>query len=129
MNLDDIDKTVSMILKLVESSELNPPKLSTCPLGDGNAGRRIAKLLQLLIETKIERGLGVSGYPLPHLTTKIDGSSLCFKNRLPVIYEELEDRCLDKICIARENLTNEEILRIIKVDWMKVDKLIEKGKM
>jgi UDP-N-acetylglucosamine 2-epimerase (non-hydrolysing) len=126
---DDIGKAVNIIIKSVELPELNSPQLSMCPLGDGNAGRRVAKLLQLLIETKIERGLETSGYPLPHLATKIDGSSLCFKNRLPVIREELEDEYSDKICIARENLTNEEMLRIIKVDWTKISKSIEEKRV
>jgi UDP-N-acetylglucosamine 2-epimerase (non-hydrolysing) len=125
----DIDRAADIIVKSVELEELNPPQLSTCPLGDGNAGRRVAKLLQLLTESNIERGLEVSGYPLPHLTTRADSPSLCFRNRSPVIYEELEDGYSDEICVTRENLSSEEMLKIIKVNWMKVDKLIENKKI
>jgi UDP-N-acetylglucosamine 2-epimerase (non-hydrolysing) len=122
---DDVNKAVGTVVELVELPESSPPQLPTCPLGDGNAGRRVAKLLKLLAEMRVERGLDVSGYPLPRLTTKINNLALCFKNGLPVIHEELEHGYLNKACIVRENLTNEEMLKVIKVNWAKIDGLIE----
>jgi len=123
---DDVSKAVNIVVKLIELSELSPPQLSTCPLGDGNAGRRIAKALRLLGEVKIERGLEVSKYPWVHLTAKICGLMPGFKNGSSSIHEK--SKYLNKIFTVKENLTiNKEILKIIEVDWMKLDKSIEES--
>ena len=127
VNPDDVDKVVSTIVKSVELPELSPPQLSECPLGDGNAGRRVAKLLQLLSETGIERNVGTvktKGYPLPRLKVGSDHLALYFEKELPIVQEELKYGFSSNICILRDDLADEEILKIIKVDWAKIDELL-----
>jgi len=121
---EDVSKAVNIVLKSVELPEQSPPQLSTCPLGDGNAGRRIARVLRLLTEVKIERGLEASRYPLVCSTTKVCGLTLGFKNRSLSTREK--SKYLDKIFTGKENLTiDKEISKVIKVDWMRIDKSVE----
>jgi UDP-N-acetylglucosamine 2-epimerase (non-hydrolysing) len=124
---DDVDKAVDTIAKSVELPELNPPQLSECPLGDGNAGRRVAKLLQLLSETGIERNvetMKTKGYPLPRLKVGSDHMALCFEKGLPIIQDELRYGFSSNVCVLRDDLADEEILEIIKVNWAKIDELL-----
>jgi UDP-N-acetylglucosamine 2-epimerase (non-hydrolysing) len=123
VDLDNINKTINVIIKSVEEPEPTPPQLSTCPLGDGNAGRRVAKLLQTFSEANIKRGFEEQGYPLPRLTTNIKDLALCFKNGLPFVFESFEGGT-NKFCVLRENLTVEDMIQIIKTDWSMIDKIL-----
>jgi UDP-N-acetylglucosamine 2-epimerase (non-hydrolysing) len=122
---DDINEAVNVIIKSVDLPEPSPPQLSTCPLGDGKAGRRIAKLLQLLSEAGIMRGLEISKYPLTHLVARFSARHQASKiDYLTTIYRESNH--LDRGPITGEDLmTDKELLRFIKVDWAKVDKSME----
>jgi len=122
-DLNDINEAIDIIIKSVEAPEPIPPQLSTCPLGDGNTGQRVAKLLQKIAETNIERESKGDGYPLPRLTTSIKDLALCFKNGLPFVYESSEE-CTNKLCVSRENLTQEEMFQIVKTDWSMIDKIL-----
>jgi hypothetical protein len=124
VNPRDINRMIDVLIKLVELPESKPPQLSTNPLGDGNSGQRIAKLLQMLSGKKIERGLEVSGYPLPYFTKKADRFKLCFKDKLPIVYATNKDLDPNLYCIERKNLANEEMMRIIEIDWKKIDEFL-----
>jgi UDP-N-acetylglucosamine 2-epimerase (non-hydrolysing) len=121
---DDVRKAENIVVKSVELQELRPQQLSTCPLGDGNAGRRIAKLLQLLSEVKMERGPEPRRYPLMHSTTKIYDLTSASKNG-PLIIPR-KSKYLKKIFIKQRSLVRDrDILKLIKVDWRNIDKSIE----
>jgi hypothetical protein len=122
---DDINEAVNVIIKSVDLPEPNPPQLSTCPLGDGKAGRRIAKLLQLLSEAGIMRGIRNKQVPPNTLGSKVFSSTSSIKNRL-LDYYLRESNHLDRGPITGKDLmTDKELLRFIKVDWAKVDKSME----
>jgi UDP-N-acetylglucosamine 2-epimerase (non-hydrolysing) len=123
---DNVAEATDLInYKISKASELEPPQLSTCPLGDGNSGWRIAKLLKLFLENKIKISNNIKGYPLPKLKNISDHPALCFKNGQPFIYQGLEKMSPEIVCLARENLTKEEMLNVISVNWMEINKIIE----
>jgi UDP-N-acetylglucosamine 2-epimerase (non-hydrolysing) len=122
---DNVVEATDLITRLVKLPELEPPQLSTCPLGDGNSGWRIAKLLKLFLENKIKISNNIKGYPLPKLKNISDHPALCFKNGQPFIYQGLEKMSPEIVCLARENLTKEEMLNVISVNWMEINKIIE----
>jgi len=122
---------------LNQQLELPKQPLFVSPLGDGNAGKRVARLLSLLVEKDIQRGFEIRItdhiYPIPYITdlSELYNATLCFENRLPLAYQVYKDRKsndtkrMEMKCVERGALTKEDMVKIIEVDWNNVDKHLE----
>jgi UDP-N-acetylglucosamine 2-epimerase (non-hydrolysing) len=137
-HLVDIDKVdvshlVSFIRSLIDSKEKEAIDLSTCPLGDGKAGWRVAKILKNIVETDALRKnvepRDINLYPIPKLV-KISKDilkypiTLCFDRETPIItLREIENADNMSTCVMRESILNNEklITRLTKTDWASVD--------
>jgi UDP-N-acetylglucosamine 2-epimerase (non-hydrolysing) len=119
--------------------ESHKQPLFVSPLGDGNAGRRVARLLSLLVEKDIQREFEIRitdhVYPIPYITdlSEAHNVTLCFENRLPLplalqVYKDrksIDGKRTEIKCVERGTLTKEDLIKIIEVDWNSIDKYLE----
>jgi len=58
VGLDDVGEVVKGVVAAIEGRPLPVLDLARSPLGDGRAGRRVAEILQTLLECGIEKWRG-----------------------------------------------------------------------
>ena len=141
VNPENLDEVVQAIMNSLDQAEPSKQPLQISPLGDGNAGKRIARLLRLLVEKDIRREFEAKivdhTYPIPYITDitdlgKVCDVTLCFEDHLPLahqVYEEQKNGDIKKketLCIARGALTKNELVKIIEVNWGSIDKYLDK---
>jgi len=135
---NDFNEVVRIVVSaLNQQPELQNQPFFVSPLGDGNAGKRIARLLSLLAEKDIQRGFEIKVidqvYPIPYLANlnELHNITLCFENHLPLAYQVYLDLMKNNtkdtkiMCVGRRALAKEDLIKIIKVDWNLVDKHLE----
>jgi len=119
--------------------QVEPSKqpLQISPLGDGNVGKRTARLLQLFVEKDIRREFEMKimdhVYPVTYITDpgKVCDVALCSEDHLPLghqVYEGQKNSDMKKketLCIIREALTENELVKIIEVNWDIIDKYLD----
>ena len=146
VSVDEVSQVVDIALKLIELPEKGMHELAKCPLGDGRAGQRIARILQKITESNpTKRGFelikeNASVYPIPQLTqyplnnVKRHQITLCFKDSVPLTWEKIVE--LNKLlhndpasytCITRSQTLNRKFINtMLKVEWSYIDKLLER---
>jgi UDP-N-acetylglucosamine 2-epimerase (non-hydrolysing) len=116
VGLDDVGEVVKGVVAAVEGASLPVPDLTRSPLGDGRAGRRVAKILQTLLESGIEKWRG-DVFKIPFLTKEGGDESLCFSaNGFPAVENAFS------CCISRKRIIPETLRAIIEVNWEEVDR-------
>ena len=86
------------------------PSLTGSPLSDGQAGRDIAKILQRLVESGIERWENT--FKMPMLVKEQENVSLCFStDGSPVVEGETT------YCISRMETPLDRLRSFVEVDW------------
>jgi len=112
--IDDVEKMIKNIVSVAEMSTLPPPDLSRCPLGDGQTGRRVAKILQRLVESGIERWRDT--FKMPMLVKERENVSLCFStDGSPAVEGEAT------YCISRMETPLDRLRSFVEVDWGAVE--------
>jgi uncharacterized protein YqgV (UPF0045/DUF77 family) len=91
---------------------LQPPELSTSPIGDGKSGKRVATILQRLAEIKIERGV-----PPTLLEKHSDILFLRLQENRRLLQEDKTFRSLTVIPLAPDP----ELAELVKVDWSQIN--------
>ena len=115
VGLDDVGEVVKGVVAAIEGRPLPVPDLIMSPLGDGRAGRRVAKILQTLLESGIERRR--DEFKIPILTKEGSDVSLCFSaDGFPVVEN------VSTYCISRERIIPETLRAVIEVNWEEVDR-------
>jgi hypothetical protein len=139
VNPENLNEVIQAIMNSLDQVEPSKQPLQISPLGDGNAGKRIARLLQLFVEKDIRREFEAKimdhAYPVPYITDitdldKVCDVALCFEDHLPLahqVYEEQKNSDMKKketLCIVRGALTKNELVKIIEVNWDIIDKYL-----
>ncbi len=69
VNPENLNEVIQAIMNSLDQAEPSKQPLRISPLGDGNAGKRIARLLRLFVEKDIQRGFEAKiidhAYPIP----------------------------------------------------------------
>jgi hypothetical protein len=113
--LDDAEEVIKSIISVAEISTLPPPDLSRSPLGDGQAGRRVAKILQRLVESGVERWQG-DAFKIPMFVKERENASLCFStDGFPVVEGETV------YCTSRMRPPLDKLKAFVQVDWGAVE--------
>jgi len=146
VNVDKIPKVINTVLKLIELPEKGMLELARCPLGDGKAGWRIARILQKVIESNsIKRGIMLvkketNTYPIPLLiryspdVVKKYQITLCFEGSAPLTWEKMveyaeppHDGSTCCTCIAKSQVLDHELIdMVLKVEWRYIDELLQR---
>jgi UDP-N-acetylglucosamine 2-epimerase (non-hydrolysing) len=112
LDINNAQSVISEVVNAINSPTLKPPELSTSPIGDGNAGKRVATILQRLAETKLERGIS------PSLLEKhSDRIFLCLQKNRKLLQEDNTFRSLTRIPLAPDP----ELAELVKVDWSQIN--------
>jgi hypothetical protein len=115
--IDDVEYMIKNIVSVAEMPTLPPPDLSRCPLGDGQAGRRVAKILQRLVKSGIERWQDT--FKMPMLVKERENVLLCFSaDGSPVAEGEAT------YCISRMETPLDRLRSFVEVDWGAVEERI-----
>jgi len=116
VRLDQVQGLAMTIITHMEKPDMPPPNLSTCPLGDGKAGMRIARTLKGLLERGLKKRRE-EGFKLPQLTASRIDSSICFsQNGLPALEKD------HIVCVTRTSIEYDKLRNFIEVNWAEIDK-------
>jgi UDP-N-acetylglucosamine 2-epimerase (non-hydrolysing) len=112
LDINNAQSVIYEVVNAINSPTLQPPELSTSPIGDGNAGKRVATILQRLAEIKVERGV-----PPTLLEKHSDILFLRLQENRRLLQEDKTFRSLTVIPLAPDP----ELAELVKVDWSQIN--------
>ncbi len=147
VDLDNVINAIDLTLKIMELPEKGMPNFEKCPIGDGKAGQRIARILKNIVESRIikrgaefaERHIGSYLAPMliQHLQSEAEKYrvTLCFDNSMPLTWERLseiieypQNKLASYTCIIRGQVLDKDLIeKLTNTEWSYVDKILEKA--
>ncbi len=115
VSLDKPEEAIEIVTSLAHKPALSPPDLTNCPVGDGNTGMRVSKILQKFIESDFKKQ-EINNLKVPMLTEEKIFSYFSPPIRLLLAKGDISNNL--------GNISSEILKEYLKVEWRNIDKLI-----
>jgi UDP-N-acetylglucosamine 2-epimerase (non-hydrolysing) len=115
VSLDKPEEAVEIVTSLTHMSALPPPDLTNCPVGDGNAGMRVSKILQKFVEFDF-KNQEINKLKVPALTEEKMLSYFSLPVRLLLAKGDISNNLVNNL--------SSMLKEYLKIDWKSIDKLI-----